>query len=77
MRILVSVGQEIHEFHVWQLNTEKLVGTLDGAIIGEGSDPSFAAKEKMFPGFTVAGESASFRNVRIYTAKAEPKGGSK
>ena len=58
---------------VLEMVGDKMVGTLDGKITGEGSDPSFAAKEKMFPGFTVAGESASFRNVRIYTAKAEPK----
>ncbi len=58
---------------VLEMVGDKMVGTLDGKITGHGSDPSFAAKEKMSPGFTVAGESASFRNVRIYTAKAEPK----
>ena len=58
---------------VLEMVGDKMVGTLDGKITGEGSDPTFAAKEKMSPGFTVAGESASFRNVRIYTAKAEPK----
>ena len=58
---------------VLELVGDKMVGTLDGKITGEGSDPTFAAKEKMSPGFTVSGESASFRNVRIYTAKPEPK----
>ena len=58
---------------VLEMVGDKMVGTLDGKITGEGSDPTFAAKEKTAPGFTVAGESASFRNVRIYTAKAEPK----
>jgi hypothetical protein len=58
---------------VLEMVGDKMVGTLDGKITGEGSDPTFAAKEKMSPGFTVAGESASFRNVRIYTAKPEPK----
>ena len=58
---------------VLEMVGDKMVGTLDGKITGEGSDPTFAAKEKTSPGFTVAGESASFRNVRIYTAKPEPK----
>ena len=58
---------------VLEMVGDKMVGTLDGKITGEGSDPTFAAKEKTTPGFTVAGESASFRNVRIYTAKPEPK----
>ena len=62
---------------VLEMVGDKMVGTLDGKITGEGSDPTFAAKEKMNPGFTVAGESASFRNVRIYTAKPEPKTGGK
>ena len=58
---------------VLEMVGDKMVGTLDGKITGEGSDPTFAAKEKMSPGFTVAGESASFRNIRIYAAKPEPK----
>ena len=58
---------------VLEMVGDTMVGTLDGKIEGHGSDPTFAAKEKCFPGFTVAGESASFRNVRIYTAKPEPK----
>ena len=58
---------------VLEMVGDKMVGTLDGKITGEGSDPTFLAKEKTTPGFTVAGESASFRNVRIYTAKPEPK----
>ena len=58
---------------VLEIVGDTMVGTLDGKITGEGSDPTFAAKEKCTPGFTVAGESASFRNVRIYTAKPEPK----
>jgi hypothetical protein len=62
---------------VLEMVGDKMVGTLDGTITGEGSDPTFAAKEKNFPGFTVSGESASFRNVRIYSAKAEPKTGGK
>ena len=55
-----------------KLSTEQ-IQTLDDKITGQGSHPSLASKEKVAPGFTVAGESASFRNVRIYSAKAEPK----
>jgi len=58
---------------VLEMVGDTMVGTLDGKIVGHGSDPTFLAKEKVTPGFTVGGESASFRNVRIYTAKAEPK----
>jgi hypothetical protein len=58
---------------VLEMVGDKMVGTLDGKLVGEGSDPTFAAKEKTSPGFTVAGENASFRNVRIYTAKPQPK----
>ncbi len=58
---------------VLEMVGDSMVGTLDGKIVGHGSDPSLLAKEKFAPGFTVAGESASFRNVRIYSAKAEPK----
>ncbi len=58
---------------VLEMVGDNMVGTLDGNLIGDGNDPTFAAKEKVNPGFTVAGESASFRNVRIYTAKPEPK----
>lgn len=58
---------------VLEMVGDRMVGTLDGKITGEGSDPTFAAKEKTNPGFTVAGESASFRNVRIYSAKPGSK----
>lgn len=58
---------------VLEMVGDKMVGTLDGKITGQGSDPTFAAKEKTNPGFTVAGEGASFRNVSIYSAKPEPK----
>jgi hypothetical protein len=58
---------------VLEMVGDTVVGTLDGKITGQGSDPSFAEKAKANPGFTVAGESASIRNVRIYSAKGEPK----
>jgi hypothetical protein len=52
---------------------DKIVGTLDENTTGQGSDPALAENIKVAPGFTVTGQSASFRNVRIYSAKAEPK----
>ena len=58
---------------VLEMVGDTMIGTLDDSISGHGSHPSLAAKEKAAPGFTVAGESASFRIVRIYSAKAEPK----
>jgi hypothetical protein len=58
---------------VLEMVGDTMVGTLDGKITGHGSDPTFLAKEKTVPGFTVGGESVSYRNVRIYTAKDEPK----
>lgn len=58
---------------VLEIVGDTMLGTLDENISGHGSDATLLAKEKVAPGFTVAGESASFRNVRIYSAKAEPK----
>ena len=58
---------------VLEMVGDTMLGTLDETISGHGSDAALLAKEKVAPGFTVAGESASFRNIRIYSAKAEPK----
>jgi hypothetical protein len=58
---------------VLEMVGDTMLGTLDEKVTGHGSHASLAAKQKIAPGFTVAGESASFRNVRIYSAKAEPK----
>ncbi len=55
---------------VMEIVGDTLVGTLDGEHTGKGSDALFT-KEKLNPGFTVAGESASFRNLRIWSAKAK------
>lgn len=55
---------------VMEMVGDTLVGTLDGEITGQGSDALFT-KEKTAPGFTVAGETASFRNLRIWSAKAK------
>jgi hypothetical protein len=53
---------------------DTIVGTLDGKQTGWGSDELLKV-EKANPGLTVAGESASFRNLRIWEAAAEPKEG--
>lgn len=55
---------------VMEMVGDTLVGTLDGEITGKGSDALFT-KAKLNPGFTVAGETASFRNLRIWSAKAK------
>jgi hypothetical protein len=57
---------------VMEMVGDTLVVTLDDGVTGFGSDELFKT-EKANPGFTVAGETASFRNVRIWAAKAEPK----
>ena len=49
-----------------------LVATIDGKISGFGSDDLFKA-EKANPGLTCAGQSATFRNFTLWSAKAEPK----
>lgn len=57
---------------VLEMVGDTMVGTLDSKFTGFGSDPLFTV-EKASPGLTVAGETASFRNFRIWSAKAEPK----
>jgi hypothetical protein len=72
-------SQEAIESGVWhtvvlEMVGDTLVGTLDGKKTGWGANELFKA-EKANPGLTVAGESASFRNLRIWEAAAEPKEG--
>jgi hypothetical protein len=55
---------------VMEMVGDTLVGTLDGETTGKGSNALFK-QEKVAPGFTVAGQSASFRNLRIWSAKAK------
>jgi hypothetical protein len=57
---------------VLEMVGDTMVATIDGKISGFGSDDLFKA-EKANPGFTCAGQSATFRNFVIWSAKAVPK----
>jgi hypothetical protein len=57
---------------VLEMVGDTMVATIDGHISGFGRDDLFKA-EKANPGFTCAGQSATFRNLVIWSAKAEPK----
>jgi hypothetical protein len=57
---------------VLEMVGDTLVATIDGKISGFGANDLFKA-EKANPGFTCGGQSATFRNFVIWSAKAEPK----
>jgi hypothetical protein len=57
---------------VLEMVGDTMVATIDGKISGFGRDELFKA-EKANPGFTCGGQSATFRNLVIWSAKAEPK----
>jgi len=57
---------------VLEMVGDTMVATIDGKISGFGRDELFKA-EKADPGFTCGGQSATFRNLVIWSAKAEPK----
>jgi hypothetical protein len=57
---------------VLEMVGDTMVATIDGKISGFGRDELFKA-EKANPGFTCGGQSATFRNFVIWSAKAEPK----
>ena len=57
---------------VLEMVGDTMVATIDGRISGFGRDELFKA-EKANPGFTCSGQSATFRNLAIWDAKAEPK----
>lgn len=59
---------------VLEMVGDTMVATLDGKLTGWGTDALFKAS-KANPGLTVAGESAAFKNFRIWEASAEPKEG--
>ena len=59
---------------VLEMVGDTLVATIDGKISAFGSDALFKT-EKVSPGFTCAGQSATFRNFTLWSAKAEPKAG--
>ncbi len=57
---------------VLEMVGDTMVATIDSKISGFGSNELFKA-EKANPGFTCGGQSATFRNFSIWSAKAEPK----
>lgn len=57
---------------VLEMVGDTMVATIDGKFSGFGSNDLFKA-EKANPGFTCGGQSATFRNLVIWSAKAEPK----
>ena len=57
---------------VLEMVGDTMVVTIDGKFSGFGSNDLFKA-EKANPGFTCGGQSATFRNFVIWSAKAEPK----
>jgi hypothetical protein len=57
---------------VLEMVGDTMVATIDGKISGFGSNDLFKA-EKANPGFTCGGQSATFRNFVIWSAKPEPK----
>ena len=57
---------------VLEMVGDTMVATIDGKISGFGRNELFKA-EKANPGFTCSGQSATFRNFSIWSAKAEPK----
>ncbi|MGA0133319.1 MAG: hypothetical protein ACO3ND_03060 [Opitutales bacterium] len=59
---------------VLEMVGDTMVATIDGKLSGFGSDDLFKA-EKANPGFTCGGQSATFRNFVLWSAKAEPKAG--
>ena len=57
---------------VLEMVGDTMVATIDGKFSGFGSNDLFKA-EKANPGFTCGGQSATFRNFVIWSAKPEPK----
>ncbi|MFM8549245.1 MAG: family 16 glycoside hydrolase [Verrucomicrobiota bacterium] len=57
---------------VLEMVGDTMVATIDGKLSAFGSDPLFKT-EKVSPGFTCAGQSATFRNFALWSAKTEPK----
>lgn len=57
---------------VLEMVGDTLVATIDGKISGFGRQEYFKT-EKANPGFTCSGQSATFRNFTLWSAKPEPK----
>jgi len=57
---------------VLEMVGDTMVATIDGKLSGFGSHELFRS-EKVSPGFTCAGQAATFRNFALWSAKPEPK----
>ncbi len=57
---------------VLEMVGDTMVATVDGKISGFGRSELFRTP-KVNPGFTCSGQSATFRNFSLWSAKAEPK----
>lgn len=57
---------------VLEMVGDTMVATIDGKLSGFGRSDLFK-NEKLNPGFTCAGQAATFRNFTLWSAKAEPK----
>ena len=57
---------------VLEMVGDTMVATIDGKLSAFGSHELFKS-EKVNPGFTCAGQAATFRNFTLWSAKAEPK----
>ena len=57
---------------VLEMVGDTMVTTIDGKLSAFGSHELFKS-EKVNPGFTCAGQAATFRNFTLWSAKAEPK----
>ena len=57
---------------VLEMVGDTMVATVDGKVSAFGSNPLFKT-EKVSPGLTCSGQSATFRNFALWSAKPEPK----
>lgn len=58
---------------VLEMVGDTMVATIDGKVSAFGADALFKT-EKVSPGFTCSGQSATFRNFTLWSAKPEAKG---
>lgn len=58
---------------VFEMVGDTVALTVDGKISGWGSEPAYAKEIRANPGFHIDGTFATVRNVRLWTAKPEPK----
>lgn len=67
-RIETAISPGAWHTLVVELQGKEIVATLDGKQVAYGMDPGLDRKKANF-GFTVAGESVSFKNLRVWEAR--------